>query len=283
MRREDSLVTSLADRDAQAVYADSLLEQGGTAALRGELIQLGLVAKPNAKQRRRTAALAAQLDRAWKPRGAIVERNGGFAVRWRCTPAQLAEHATAAFTDEPLLRALVVAFASRDGLGQSKLMARTAELARVVELELIGHNVRTGRPGPKGLAALLRSPHWPSDLAALRLPTCALGDDGGKLLAKCAALARLHELDLFSNDLQAKTVVAIAGSPHLRELRVLGLEQNKIGLAGVEAIAATKHLTRLERVITIHSWLPPDAVAPIAERFPGALVHTGQQAARRSR
>src|SRR5262245_48139876 len=110
-------VGDLEDRDAQAVYADSLLVQGGDAALRGELIQLGLVAKSTAKQRTRAAAIVKQLDARWQSRGAIVERSGGFAMRWRCTPAQFAEHAAAAFADEPRLRGLVVAFANRDGVG----------------------------------------------------------------------------------------------------------------------------------------------------------------------
>ena len=271
----------LADRDAQSVYADSLLEQGGDAALRGELIQLELVAKPTKKHRARATAITALLDKAWKPRGAIIARTGGFAVTWQCTPAQLAAHGAAAFADEPLLRALVVTFANRDGLGQSKLLARTPSLARAVELELIGHKIRDGRPGAKGLAALLQSPHWPAGLEALRLPTCAIGDIGGTLVAKTAALARLRELDLFSNELRASTVVTIARSPHLRELRVLGLEQNKIGLAGVQAIAKTTTLTKLERIITINTWLARVDVAPIEARFPGALVHTGQQKARR--
>lgn len=272
----------LSDRDAQSVYADGLLEKGGDAALRGELIQLGLVAKPTKKHLARATAIAALLDKAWKPRGAILARTGGFAVTWQCTPAQLAEHGAAAFADEPLLRALVVTFANRDGIGQSKRLARVPELARVLELDLVGHKVRNGRPGAKGLAALLASPHWPAGLEALRLPACALGAVGGKLLANAPALARLRELDLFSNELHASTVVALARSPHLRELRVLGLEQNKIGLAGVEAIATTTQLTRLERVITVNTWLPRNEVAPIEERFPGALVHTGQQKPRRS-
>src|SRR4051812_10987235 len=97
----------LHDRAAQSVHADRLLEQGGDAALRGELIQLGLAAKPRAKQGRRAPPLAARLDAAWKPRGTI-ERAGGFALRWRCTPARFAAHATAAFGDEPFLRGVVL-------------------------------------------------------------------------------------------------------------------------------------------------------------------------------
>ncbi|MEJ7601376.1 MAG: hypothetical protein WKG01_25965 [Kofleriaceae bacterium] len=277
----DELLANLADRDAVGVYADRLLEQGGSSALRGELIQLGLVATPTDAHRAREAELVALLDRAWKARGAIVERRGGFAVRWRCTPAQFADHAAVAFAEEPLLCAVVVKYASSGALAQSKLVARTPELARIIELDLVGHNVRAGRPGAKGLAAILGSPHWPAALEALRLPTCALGDAGGKLIASSASLASLRELELFSNELKARTVVAIAASPHLRELRVLDLEQNKIGDAGVMAIANTTQLTKLERIVTVNTWMPRVGVEPIAARFGAALVHTGQQEPKR--
>ena len=268
------------DRDAQAVYADSLLEKGGDAALRGELIQLGLLAKQNARQKTRFVELSKQIAARWKQRGMIIERNGGFVTRWRCTPAQFEEHAAVAFDEEPMLRGLVLTFASKEGLKQAKAIAKVPQLARVVELELVGHKVRTGRPGPKGVAALLASKHWPM-LEVLRLPQCALGDTGGKMIAASATMVKLRELDLFSNELHAKTVVALATSKHLRELRVLSLEQNKIGIAGVQAIANTTCLTKLERVVTVNTWLAPPDVRAIEQRFPGALVHTGQQKARR--
>ena len=83
--------------------------------MRGELVQLDLLPKQTAPQRKRFAELVDQIDARWKSRGAI-ERS---ATRWKCTPAQFVEHASAAFADEPLIRGAIITFANRDGLKQA--------------------------------------------------------------------------------------------------------------------------------------------------------------------
>lgn len=104
------------------------------------------------------------------------------------------------------------------------------------------------------------------------MPNCGIKDAGAKLIAKTASLAGLRELDVSSNDLLASSIVALASSPHLGELRRLNLRGNKPGDRGIKAIVESRFITQLAWIDTSLTWLAPINVAPLKERWP-ELVH----------
>ncbi len=263
------------DRGLVQVFADALLDEGGEHAVRGELVQLSLVDTAKAKARREQ--LLASFEQSLKNRGITgLAHAGGFVRSWTCSSDDFASFATEVFADEPLLREVVIELGHRDAHLQIATLAATPELARVRRLTIVGHQQRTGRPGPKGLAALLGSPYWPK-LEALSLPNCSLGDAGAKLLASAASLGELRELDVQFCELLAKSVVALAESPHLAQLTSLNLRGNKPGDRGIAAIVASPHVTKLEFIDTSQTWLSVPQVTPLRKRFPSIeIVHNTQ-------
>ncbi len=255
------LAQSPDDVELQRVFADALLDQGGDHAVRGELMQRALAGKP-------TADLLEAFEQSLERRGiAGLGHAGGFARSWTCSSDDFASGARELFADEPLLREIVIELSHRDVKRQIATLAATPELAHVRRLTIVGHKQRTGRPGAKGLAVLFGSPHWPK-LEVLKLPTCAIGDTGAKLLAKTASLGELRELDVSHNGLLSRSIVALAASPHLAQLTSLNLRGNKPGERGIKALVDSKHITRLEWIDTSMTWLAPINVAPLKERWP---------------
>lgn len=255
------------DRALVQVFADALLDEGGEHGIRGELVQVSLVETPAAKAR--SAELLASFEQSLKNRGITgLAHAGGFVRTWTCSSDDFGSFAQEVFADEPLLREVVIELGHRDVRLQLAMIAATPELARVRRLTLVGHQNRNGRPGSAGLAQLLASPYWPK-LEALRLPNCALGDQGAQLLAGAASLCELRELDVTQNDLFSKGVMALAASPHLAQLTWLCIAQNKPGLRGINALATSKQITKLEYIDTSLTWLTRQEVAPLEKRFSG--------------
>jgi uncharacterized protein (TIGR02996 family) len=259
------------DLDLQLIYADALIVQGGEHAIRGELVTLALSDKSKKVTEPRRIKLAAMLEEILAGDALTQQVVGGFVGTWTCTADEYIERAAAVFASEPLLHQVEMQLAHDDAELQANAIAETPELRRIRRLAIVGHKTRSGRLEWRGLSGLMRSKNWPT-LEALRLPWCAIEDDGARLLADSRSLHRLRELDLTQNDIHSKGVIALACSPHLGELRRLVLESNKPGIAGVRAIANTKHLMKLEHVNMARTWLSANDVAPISERFPGAVV-----------
>src|SRR5262249_41951484 len=113
-------------------------------------------------------------------------------------------------------------------------------------------------PGP--LAAFLRSRSL-ANLQELHLGRTGLTDEVVRILAGCEHLRRLTTLDLGENDLGDASLEALAGSPPLAGLTRLHLghlvafstqieryTRNSFSSAGVNALAESEHLTRLEHL-----------------------------------
>src|SRR5262249_53680836 len=121
-----------------------------------------------------------------------------------------------------------------DALADSPLLARLGELR-------LGHCANSTA---QSLARLLASPHA-AGLRRLTVPLLGLGPGVGEALAG-SRLASLGSLRLDGTyGLDPSLAEALAGAPVLGNLRALWINNARIGLPGVQALAASPHLTRL--------------------------------------
>lgn len=123
-------------------------------------------------------------------------------------------------------------------LGEKGLFALTeaAWAGKLDALDLASDNVG------KGVANLVAFPR----LVDLRLCENELGDDEALLLAKAPCMPRLRRLDLASNKLGAKGLVAIV--EHLKAIEQLDFGGNKLGEDAIPILVAAK-LSKLTHVV----------------------------------
>ena len=115
--------------------------------------------------------------------------------------------------------------------------------------ELFAHHRALFRLGPIGKLRLL-----------------AAGGHGAALAA-CEPLSRLRELefaDYFRDPLTASDMMALANSPHLGRLRVLRLNRNNLGDAGVYALAGAEWLPGVVDLDLTDNGLSFDGVLALA-------------------
>jgi uncharacterized protein (TIGR02996 family) len=119
-------------------------------------------------------------------------------------------------------------------------LARAPFLAGLRELGLTNCSL-----GDAGLEALLSSTLFACP-ALFELDMNDLGPEGARLLLDAAGLERVAVLEISRNRLNDRAVDDLASSPRLAGLLRLDLSENEaIGPAGAEALAASPHLSRL--------------------------------------
>jgi len=117
-------------------------------------------------------------------------------------------------------------------------MRHLARLSALEHLDLSG-----GQIGDEGLAALAESPVIQT-LRRLRVVGCGIGPVGVEALAAVGP-TRLEELDLMDNPVGDRGAIALAGSPVVAQVRILGLTRADIGDEGAVALAKSRHLANL--------------------------------------
>ena len=157
----------------------------------------------------------------------------------------------------------VVFYGSHDDPGAIAAILALPELARRVELHLVG--VPLGDAGLRTLldqgaldglttltlrragltaegAARLAASEQAGNLLKLDLEENPLGGDGARALASSAHLDELRVLSLVLTDLDADGAAALAEAPLLQRLLRLDLSQNRIGDAGASRLLASPRL-----------------------------------------
>jgi uncharacterized protein (TIGR02996 family) len=135
----------------------------------------------------------------------------------------------AALTQSKYLTQLVTLDLSNTGItnGALRALAEWPGLASVRALNLGENREITAR----GLVTLLKSPHLRPIHIGLRGTT--VGDEGAKATAAWPGLANLIDLDLTGSGLSDAGLIALADSPHWRDIRYLKVSGNgAIGPAG---------------------------------------------------
>lgn len=143
-----------------------------------------------------------------------------------------------ALASSPNLRCLEVLDLRNNGLGQRGALAVAASpvLATVESLDLSDNSL-----GTEGCQALARAP-MPA-LRRLSLNGCAVGPAGLKALAKGPWLANLRQLTLARNGITAAGLEEfLAGCASLESI---DLQENRLGPAGAEVVAACRQMARL--------------------------------------
>jgi uncharacterized protein (TIGR02996 family) len=122
----------------------------------------------------------------------------------------------------------------------------------------------------EGVALLARA-SWLAGVQQLGLEVNEIGDDGVRALAECTALAGCRELILWGSRRRIGNAgaVALAASPHLRNLRQLDLHHNPIGDEGARALLASPHLAGLTSLVLATENLSPTVGAELKRRFGG--------------
>lgn len=159
-----------------------------------------------------------------------------------------------------------------DGNDLAVALAGEPGLGRITRLTLWG----TGT-GPVGTRALAESPHT-AGLKYLSISSGGqsaanrLGPIGTALLADSAHLANLAALVPTGQHIGLGGMQALAASPHLTGLRHLNLSSNKFTPAMLAALLAPETLTNLISLELRWCDVPPDAVPKLREKFPHAAV-----------
>ena len=118
--------------------------------------------------------------------------------------------------------------------------------------------------GDEGIGSLASSGAL-ARIQRLSLRNNGITDAGAPALAQLAALSHL---DLDGNGLTATGIRALAGSPHMANLRTLQLYRNRLGVDGAEAIARSHALSGLRRLGVYATGVRDKGVAALA----GALT-----------
>ncbi len=129
-------------------------------------------------------------------------------------------------------------------------IATLEQLLAGISKDLTPPTTATREDGPMQLTEFLRKA---TELAASgSISTLKLEGAGGRVaeLAQCAALAKVEHLEMRSQHITDADIQALAASPHVSGLRVLSVERNDIGDAGIDALAAAtgKALRSLQAV-----------------------------------
>lgn len=129
----------------------------------------------------------------------------------------------------------------------------------------------TTRMGDKNWQELLQAPSIRS-LVDLRANGCSLSDVGiAELVA--SDLKRLVTLDLSSNKLTDKGLALLAEWPGLRHVTHLRIGNNrKLSPVGYQSLIASSHFEPAR--LDIGKMDSAEAIGPLGERFPRALVHS---------
>lgn len=146
------------------------------------------------------------------------------------------------------------------------------QLRQAADVLAHSHNALTLVEASLGLADLDAFLGYPElgKLRRLNLRGTPIGDDGAKLLARCAYLSRLEELKLPCTELGNAGAGALAASPHLRFLEVLVLRANpSLGDPGVQALAASPYLKALRTLNLGSTGVGDLGVEDIAKGFGG--------------
>jgi uncharacterized protein (TIGR02996 family) len=172
-----------------------------------------------------------------------------------------------------------------DGL---RRLASCAPLGRLSELSVCAVDDLTAR----GMAHLVKSPLW-GRLTRLALYHCPIDDAGARTLIQALPRSALRKLTLtncrlteatvsalvaapswgalenlyLSDPLGDAAVVALAGSPHLANLRALALPNCGLGVEGARALATSPYGERLLRLVVSELPLPRGARAVLTRRF----------------
>jgi uncharacterized protein (TIGR02996 family) len=149
------------------------------------------------------------------------------------------------------------------GLHHSQQMAATelellAKESNFSDLEVLHlESVRVGGAGLQALAASRRLPH----LRMLHLRHCDLTDAGVRALAASGHFPQLTDLDLTGNNLHTETLIALAGFANLglARLRNLNLSINPLNASGVQRLALSAHVAALRKLALCSCGLTSEA------------------------
>jgi uncharacterized protein (TIGR02996 family) len=146
------------------------------------------------------------------------------------------------------------------------VLAQSGAFQRLRSLRL--HYNQISDAGIKSLVCA----RWLPGVERLWLEVNDFGDAGVRMLADCPALAGCRELILWGNRQRISDAgaAALAGSPHLRNLRRLNLRDNRIGDEGVRALLASPHLAGLTELKLTTEHLGAAVVEELNRRFGGA-------------
>lgn len=254
------------------VYADYIEERGDPD--RAEFIRLqcgladgSLTGKAADRATARVAELQEQHQADWarplwsSPTGHEYYR--GFVGVVDATPAWLANCASELFTRTPVhgIR-FVRADDDYDHPDPSLLrrLAAVSGLAHLKWLDLTGTTL-----GPENVRLLLGSPH----LARLELIAFGDGDDTADTataIVSSPTLAGLSELHIGGDPTESEFgdegLRILAGAANLAGLRTLYLNNNGLGPAGAEALAASPHIRNLRQLHFGHGSYDPDQIGP---------------------
>jgi uncharacterized protein (TIGR02996 family) len=125
-------------------------------------------------------------------------------------------------------------------------LSRMHDLLRVPEVDLSSNGV-----GPVGLLVILNRPDHESDggVRHLDLSYNDLGDDGGRIIARCSHFSQLRSLKLVNCAIGPEGARALALCPHLHELVSLDLGgNNPIGDPGFREFLEVSHLPSLRQL-----------------------------------
>lgn len=245
------------DDETWLVYADWLIERGD---VRGELLQLAARPRTNATMAA-MAAIEAEHGDAWLsdvPNDVMVlESRAGFVLRarvfWSVDGAPPVE-ALLALPCARLLHTLELRGSATDLAGLSALDLRrlavldcayvpigaagAIEIAAARLSELRALDLRYGRIGDRGAAALARAPSL-ARLTRLHLQRNDLGPEGARALAG-ATFTELEELDLRYSPIGADGARALSRAAFARSLRRLGLHREDVGPDGARVLATAE-------------------------------------------
>ena len=127
----------------------------------------------------------------------------------------------------------------RLGVRGARALAAVSNLQNLRRLSLAGCEVKA-----KGAAALASSSHL-VNVRELALDRNKLNDDGVVSIARSAMLTNLNTLTLSNNNITDKGCAAFAQT-NAEQISWLDLSNNKIGSAGVSAIAGAQQFANLE-------------------------------------
>jgi uncharacterized protein (TIGR02996 family) len=251
---EQQLRTDPDDVERWTVYADWLLARGDR---RGELIMLECTAEtqPSAELSAQITALRDELDPRWLdidiedwddlPKLEARHRRG---VIWALQVSELAGAKAvglAKLLASPSLRLLSeleLVFDPTPPREELLAFLERAELGRLLKLRCA-----YCPDGPLIVHALAR--HDTLALRELDLRYAGLTDDDLRLLARIDALAGLRTLHLQHNRIGAAGVGALAGAAWLRGLEYLDLRYNPIGPAGAAQLGGSPDVGQLRTLL----------------------------------
>jgi uncharacterized protein (TIGR02996 family) len=158
--------------------------------------------------------------------------------------AQVGDAGVAALAASPHLAGLTRLDLAYTGLGPAgaRALAGSRYLKNLTDLSLLGDPI-----GDAGAEALAASANL-AGLTGLRLSVCGLGPAGVRALTASPHLAGLTRLHLDGNQLGDAGVAALAEGPTPAALRVLYLQDAECGSAGAKALAAAAKFSQLRKL-----------------------------------